>query len=56
MKSKNSIVSINEMENEIWPDKMPNEGTRRALVSRLRSKMKYKFIETIPSLGYRINI
>ncbi len=56
IKSKNSIVSINTMENEIWPDKLPNEGTRRALVSRLRSKMKYKFIETIPSIGYRINL
>jgi DNA-binding response OmpR family regulator len=56
IKSKNSIVSINSMENEIWPDKLPNEGTRRALVSRLRSKMKYKFIDTIPSIGYRINL
>jgi DNA-binding response OmpR family regulator len=54
--SKNSIVSIYEIENEIWPDKIPNENTRRALVSRLRAKMKYKFIETIPSIGYRINI
>lgn len=54
--SKNCIVSIFEMENEIWPDKFPNENTRRALISRLRSKMKYKFIETIPSIGYRINI
>lgn len=54
--SKNCIVSIYEMENEIWPDKLPNENTRRALVSRLRAKMKYKFIETIPSIGYRINI
>lgn len=56
IKSKNSIVSIYEMENEIWPDKLPNESTRRALVSRLRSKMKFKFIETIPSIGYRIKI
>jgi len=56
IKSKNSIVSINTMENEIWPDKQPNEGTRRALISRLRSKMKYKFIDTIPSIGYRINL
>lgn len=54
--SKNCIVSIYEMENKIWPDKFPNENTRRALVSRLRAKMKYKFIETIPSIGYRINI
>jgi DNA-binding winged helix-turn-helix (wHTH) protein len=56
IESKNSIVSIYEMENEIWPEKIANENTRRALVSRLRSKMKYKFIETIPSIGYRINI
>ncbi len=56
IKSKNAIVSISEMEYEIWPDKFPNENTRRALVSRLRAKMKYKFIETIPSIGYRINI
>lgn len=54
--SKNSIVSIYNMENEIWPDKLPNESTRRALVSRLRAKTKYKFIETIPAVGYRINI
>mgnify|MGYP005984033815 CR=1 FL=1 len=56
LKSKNSIVYIDDIENEIWPDKLPNENTRRALVSRLRSKLKYKFIETIPSIGYRINV
>lgn len=56
LEHKNSIVSLYEMENEIWPEKTPNESTRRALVSRLRSKMKYKFIETIPSIGYRISI
>jgi len=56
LKSKNSIVYIDDMENEIWPDKLPNENTRRALVSRLRSKLKYKFIETIPSIGYRISV
>lgn len=54
--SKNSIVSIYEMENHLWPDKQSNENTRRALVSRLRSKLKYKFLETIHSIGYRINI
>ncbi len=54
--SKNSIVSIYEIENHLWPDKQSNENTRRALVSRLRSKLKYKFLETIHSIGYRINI
>ena len=54
--SKNTILSIYEMENALWPDKQSNENTRRALVSRLRSKLKYKFLETIHSIGYRINI
>jgi len=56
LRKKEAIVSIYEIENEIWPDKLANENTRRALVSRLRAKMKYKFVETVPSLGYRINI
>lgn len=56
LNSKNTIVSIYEMENHLWPDKQSNENTRRALVSRLRSKLKYKFLETIHSIGYRINI
>jgi len=56
LSSKNSIVSIYSLENYIWPDKSSNENTRRALVSHLRSKLKYKFLETIHSIGYRINI
>jgi DNA-binding response OmpR family regulator len=53
---KNSILSFYDMENYIWPDKDNNENTRRALVSRLRSKLKYKFLETIHSMGYRFSI
>lgn len=56
IESKNSVVSIYEIENEIWPDKLPNENTRRTLVARLRSKLRNNFIETIPGVGYRINI
>jgi len=56
LNSKNTIVSIYEIENYLWPDKQSNENTRRALISRLRSKLKYKFLETIHSIGYRINI
>lgn len=53
---KNGIVSIYDMENYIWPNKTSNENTRRALVARLRSKLKYRFIETIHSIGYKLNI
>ncbi len=56
IENKSKIVTFNEMENSIWPDKPPNDNTRRALVSRLRAKLKYKFIKTIPSLGYKIII
>jgi DNA-binding response OmpR family regulator len=54
LSSKNAIVSFYEIENSIWPNKPPIESTRRALVSRLRSKLKHQFIETIPAIGYRI--
>jgi len=52
--SANQIVSLYDIENEIWPDKNFNVNTTRALISRLRAKLKYKIIDTIPSLGYRI--
>lgn len=54
--SANHIVSIYDIENEIWPEKNFNVNTTRALISRLRAKLKYKIIETIPSLGYRVTI
>ncbi|MEA1918348.1 MAG: response regulator [Campylobacterota bacterium] len=49
-----SIVNTCDMENIIWPDKAPVESTRRALISRLRSKLKHQFIETLPGIGYRL--
>ena len=52
--SANNIVSLYDIENEIWPDKNFNVNTTRALISRLRAKLKYKIIETVPSLGYRV--
>lgn len=54
VENRGKIVTFMEMENRIWPDKPPNDNTRRALVSRLRAKLKYKFIQTIPSTGYKI--
>ena len=54
--TKNSVLSLYEIENEIWPDKESNENTRRALISRLRAKLNYKFIETLHSVGYKLHI
>lgn len=52
--ARRSVVGIYDMENTLWPDKAPQESTRRALVSRLRSKLKHQFIDTIPGVGYRL--
>lgn len=56
IESANNIVSIYDIENRIWPDKNFNINTTRALISRLRAKLKYKIIDTIPSLGYRVTL
>lgn len=54
IRSQNGIVSVYDMENGIWPEKTPNENTRRSLVSRLRAKLDNRFIDTLPGEGYRI--
>lgn len=54
VRANHSVLTIYDMENIIWPDKPPVESTRRALVSRLRAKLKYQFIETLPGIGYRL--
>jgi len=53
---KNSVISIYEIENELWPNKEANENTRRALISRLRAKLNYKFLETVHSEGYKLHL
>lgn len=49
----NTVLDLYTIENEIWPEKHTNTNTIRTLVKRLREKLKHRFIETIPSLGYR---
>ncbi len=54
MRHNHATVDLYTIENVIWPDKAPNENTRRALVSRLRAKLGQRFIETVSGVGYRI--
>jgi len=55
LESKEQIVDLYSIENRLWPEKAPNENTRRGLVARLRSKLNIQFIETIPGQGYRMH-
>jgi DNA-binding response OmpR family regulator len=52
LENKNRLLSNDLMEYELWPDSSENDSRRRTLVSRLRTKLKHKFIETSSSEGY----
>jgi len=56
IQNRNNVVDLYTIENQIWPDKTANTNTIRTLVKRLREKLKHKFIETIPSYGYRFTL
>ena len=53
--SPNTTLDIYSVENALWPDKEPNENRRRALISRLRTKLKHQFLETLSGIGYRLH-
>lgn len=52
LNNKNRLISFMTMECELWPDKPSNDSRRRTLISRLRGKLKHRFIETYASEGY----
>ena len=52
----NSLISNMTIEYELWPDKPSNDSRRRTLISRLRAKLKHKFIETLSAEGYVFRI
>ncbi len=56
LKHKNHLVSIANIEYQLWPEKESNPSRRRSLISRLRTKLKQNFIETYPSEGYIFRI
>ncbi len=54
LKNKNHLITIEIIEYELWPNKPSNESRRRSLISRLRAKLKHRFIKTYPSEGYML--
>ena len=53
---KNSLLDNYTIENELWPFKESNPNTIRTLISRLKKKLDYNLIKTIPSRGYILYI
>lgn len=56
IKAKGSIVSTKQIEYEIWGNNVISESSVRTLVWRLRTKLEYKTIETIPYQGIKLRI
>lgn len=52
--SNGQVVLFSTIENDIWPNKNMSASAFRTLVYRLRSKLDFKLIETIPSFGYKL--
>ena len=56
LKAKGEIVSFSVIEHYIWVDKSISDSTLRTLIYRLRSKFNHKLIDTVTSLGCKINL
>lgn len=54
VEAKGAIVSFREIEYLIWPDIAISDSALRTLIYRLRTKLEYKIIETIPSTGCKL--
>ncbi len=55
IEARGTIVPFGVLEEYIWEGNPVSEGSLRVLLHRLRGKMEYKLIETIPSFGCRLN-
>ena len=53
--SKGQIVRFEDIENIIWGSRIISDSTLRTLIYRLRAKLEYKIIETIPNIGCKIS-
>lgn len=54
VEAKGALISFREIEYYIWPDYPVSNSAIRTLLYRLRSKLEYKIIETIPSIGCKL--
>ena len=52
--AKGSIVTFEELEQELWNSNSVSESALRTLVYRLRSKLEHKLIETVPMVGCKL--
>ena len=54
VKNIGHTVSFENIEQAVWKDEIPAEGTLRSLVRRVRDKLKEPLIENITGCGYKL--
>lgn len=52
--TKGKILTFEEIENYIWPERVVCDSTTRSLIHRLRCKTDPNLIETIPGFGCKL--
>lgn len=55
IKAKGTLVPFTAIEHYIWGSNSVSDSTLRTLLYRLRSKFEHKLIETIPTIGCKLN-
>ena len=53
---KNSYMSHEQLEKEIWPNKNVGEGTLRSLIRRVRHKLGENVIQSVHGYGYKLDL
>ncbi len=56
IEAKGNIVPFKYIESLIWSDNFISDSTLRTLLYRLRAKVEYRLIETIPTIGCRLKL
>ena len=54
--NKNKIVSYQEIETNLWVDKVMSDAALRSLIYNLRQIFPKNFIQNISKIGYKINL
>lgn len=55
IEAKGNIVPFSTLEHYIWKENLVSDNALRTLIYRLRGKLEYLLIETVPSFGFRLS-
>jgi len=54
VEAKGEIVPFSTLEHHIWQGNLVSDSALRTLLYRLRGKLEYRLIETVPSFGFKL--